>query len=378
MALRDEAGAGNLFRLRERLLKDGRRSLFIDHFSGGKHKYEFLKLYLLPDTYTFYRSHNRKTLREAYNIIRSRTAEELKKKLEARDRTVLEDTLLSDFITTLAEEYLQEGKAGYRHLLTSRSNLQKFNPEITMGQIDKTFCRDYTRWLLSGCNSIHGGRLNVMTAHVYSRKLRVILEHAVRMGFMKENPWNLMTRKEKIPEPERMQRFLTREEIEKLEATPYKNPLIKSAFLFACYSGLRISDVLKLQWHEIDYHDKRFFLNLVMKKTGKRLNAPMAERALDHLPYRKGDSNRVFEGLPGESRIQKHLKRFCAEAGVRGRTHFHISRHTFATLMLTAGADIYITSQLLGHSDIRTTQIYAKIVDGRKKEAMDMLEKLLE
>lgn len=364
------------FKLRGRKLKDGRTSLFLDRFHKGKHHYEFLRLYLLPETNENNRRINRRVFKKAYNIIRSKTERELNSTV-LEQRKDLSETELTYFIDILVEEYRSKGKRGWRHFITSKGNLMKFRQNILIKDIDVHFCRSYSFWLRHQCKSQRGGCLSPMTAHVYFRKLHIILENAVRRNYLDHNPCNQLDRTEKIPEPERVKRFLTQEELDILEKTPYKYPLVKSAFLFACFSGLRISDVLKLQWSEISYQHNRFYLNIIMKKTLKPLNVPLTMKAIDFLPARIGDTNRVFAGLPGESQIQKHLKRFCEMAGIKGRTHFHISRHTFATLLLTSGSDIYTASKMMGHSDIRSTQVYAKIIDTKKFEAIHKLENLM-
>lgn len=365
------------FKLRKRPLKDGRFSLFIDCFAKGKHEYEFLKLYLLPPDCEINKKENRTTLKRAFEIIKKKKEIFFCKRVNFIDKKNIAETTLSDFIDMLSDMYRLEGKKGYKHLLTAKNNLLKFKEGTKMKDIDRNFCREYTFWLKYEALTSKGKRLSPMTAHIYSRKLRVILENAVRMKYLDFNPWNLLNRREKIPEPEREQRFLTSEEVKRLESTPYKLPVIKDAFLFACFSGLRISDIIKLEWHEIDYRHNRFFLNITMKKTLKPLNVPLSSKAVNYLPYRHGDSNKVFQGLPGESQIQKHLKKFCASAGIQGRTHFHMSRHTFATLVLSAGVDLYTAGKLMGHSDIRSTQTYAKIIDSKKIEAINLIDTLL-
>lgn len=365
------------FKLRRRLLKDGRFSLFIDHYWKGKHEYKFLKLYLLPETSILNRKENLLTLKKAHVEVKKLHHLYISKCLQKLESNTSKEMFLYDFIDLLIQKYKKMGRKGYKHLLTARSNLLKFSPRIKINDINRDFCRKYSNWLKNKCISERGGKLSSMTTHIYSRKLRVVLEHAVKLGFLDKNPWNQLDRVEKIPEPQRMQRFLTHEEVKKLESTPYDTyPLIKSAFLFACFSGLRISDLLKLQWHEIDFHNNQFFLHIVMKKTMKPLNVPLSSKAINYLPYRNGESNRVFDGLPGESQIQKHLKRFCASAGITGRTHFHMSRHTFATLLLSAGVDIYTASKMMGHSDIRSTQIYAQIMDETKNAAVSLFDKI--
>lgn len=80
--------------------------------------------------------------------------------------------------------------------------------------------------------------------------------------------------------------------------------------------------------------------------------------------------------MPSNQYIGKILTNWAALAGIKKHVTFHVSRHTFATMALTAGSDIYTISKLLGHSYVKTTQIYAKVVDRKKEEAVDLMSKL--
>ena len=77
--------------------------------------------------------------------------------------------------------------------------------------------------------------------------------------------------------------------------------------------------------------------------------------------------------IPSQSQLGRVLRQWCKDAGIDKRVSFHTARHTFATLALTQGVDLYTVSKLLGHKTIQATQIYAKIVDEKKKAAMEML-----
>jgi len=117
----------------------------------------------------------------------------------------------------------------------------------------------------------------------------------------------------------------------------------------------------------------------MMKKTKHSVSVPLSENALAFLPERgeDGDNDRVFKNLPEQpGNADARLHTLIRHAGINKKVSFHVGRHTFATLTLTYGADLYTVSKLLGHCNIRTTQIYAKIVDEQKRKAVNLIPKL--
>ena len=367
----------NPFKLRRRLLKNGRSSLFIDYYKDGKHHYEFLRLYLLPETSEQNRRENGRTLHKAEEALRSKweslIINDKGKKSTSRDLS------LTEFIDFLVLQYKKDGKAGHRHLETAKANLNLFRKNIKLMQIDRQFCIDYHNWLKNEYKTSSSCHLSPTASYVYFKKFGVILSNAYRMGFMDTNLWNLLDKKIKGTEPEKKKRFLTYEELNLLSSTPYKPyPIIRLAFLFSCFSGLRISDIRNLKWKDIEKKENDIFIGLEMKKTKKKLSLPLSNRANLYLPEKIRDTEIIFTGLPSSSNIQKHLNKWKDLATIEGRIHFHVARHTFATLLLTAGSDLFTASSLLGHSDIRMTQRYANIIDGKKFEAVKMMERLIE
>lgn len=137
-------------------------------------------------------------------------------------------------------------------------------------------------------------------------------------------------------------------------------------------------DARKLQWGSIKKtSDGKKQIELVQQKTGAVAYIPLSDNALQWLPSKgkkTGDDN-VFE-LPHVSTIEKWLGHWGEAAGVKKHITYHVSRHTFGTLTLTYGADLYTVSKLMGHSNIHTTQIYAKIVDENKRKAVELIPKL--
>ena len=176
--------------------------------------------------------------------------------------------------------------------------------------------------------------------------------------------------------PESKREYLTIDEIKLLIDTECPREDVKRAYLFACYCGLRLSDVYALRWKDIILDGEQYRVSIVMKKTTAPIYLPLSRHAVRWLPERNGDDDgsRIFVGLPAEPNINKVLAKWVAAAGIAKKITYHTSRHSFATMMLTLGADLYTTSKLLGHANVKTTQIYAKIVDSKKAEAVNLVD----
>ena len=166
------------------------------------------------------------------------------------------------------------------------------------------------------------------------------------------------------------------EELKAAMAAPCPREDVKRAFLFSCFTGLRLSDVRSLTWGKIikapDGHT--LYIRVRMQKTQKLLNVPLSKEALDCL-YLKDDADEPIFTLPaGASNIERNLMKWMQNAKITKHITYHCSRHSFATMMLTLGADIYTTSKLLGHANVNTTSIYAKIVDQKKIETVGLVD----
>ena len=136
----------------------------------------------------------------------------------------------------------------------------------------------------------------------------------------------------------------------------------------------------KLTWGELTVGpDGTMRLDTKMKKTKKDIFIPLSDNAIAWLPER-GDAHdeaHVFYRLPDQvGNADARLRTLVNKAGINKHVSFHVARHTFATLTLTYGADLYTVSKLLGHANMRTTQIYAKIVDENKRKAVNLIPSL--
>ena len=160
--------------------------------------------------------------------------------------------------------------------------------------------------------------------------------------------------------------------------TPCASEDVKKAFLFSCFCGLRISDVRALLWKDVIYENDKIHLELRQKKTEALLYLPLNKQAQCYLPANRGNVEECVFSLPSQSTISKILDRWAKDAGISKKVCYHMSRHTFATMELTMGADLYTTSLLMGHSNVQITQIYAKIIDVKKEQAVMMIDALFD
>lgn len=365
------------FKLRRRKLADGRISLFLDRSVDGGHEYEFLQLYLLPETSSTVKRQNARTLREAEDILQMRTEALLNARVETELVGSGAGVLLSDWLQTSCNNHKMRGLRDYEGILTLRKILLTFRPNVRLSEIDKQFCLDMIDWFRNTyINKRTGTTIGARTADTYCQRFRTALNEAVREGLIDKNPWNRLETIEKIKKPESKREYLTIDEIRGMIATDCPNELVKRAYLFSCFTGLRISDVRNLKWGDIYHENGQTYVSVVMKKTNKPLYIPLSRQALKWMPE-KGESTSgdyVFGNLVNYGNVNENLKKWAEAAGIRKHISYHTSRHSFATMMLTLGADLYTVSKLLGHSSVKHTQIYARIIDRKKDEAVNLAD----
>lgn len=168
--------------------------------------------------------------------------------------------------------------------------------------------------------------------------------------------------------------FLTKEELEAVAKAECPKPIIKTAFLFGCLTGLRHSDIEKLTWSEIQHSSEMgYFIRFRMKKTKAFETHYISDQAVKLLGDRGKPEDKVFVGLKYSAWYNLKLQQWMLKAGISKTITFHCSRHTYATLQIAHGTDVYTLQSMLGHKNIKNTQIYAKIMDDRKKEAANKI-----
>ena len=365
-------------KVRYRTLADGRKSVYLDCCEGGKRTYDFLKLYLLPETDRDAVRKNKATMKEVETLQRERTLRLMGIGTESIADTISVNgnMLLSEWIDIYIEEQKRIGIRNTAVIAKVSRMVKEIAPKVRMPQVDKDFCLMFIDYLRNKHRTRFGQPINQMTAWGYQSKFRAALNSAVRAGVIKKNPMQQLDTLDKIPMPETKREYLTIEEIKRLIATPCYRERVKQGYLFCCFCGVRDGDMAQLKWNDLSCNNGQWYASIVTSKTEEPLLLPLSEKALRWLPEQEDSDpdDIIFSDLPDRSDVGNHLKNWVWAAGIHKDVCFHTSRHTFATMLLTLGADLYTVCKLLGHRDIRSTQMYAKIIDKKKDDAANLLD----
>lgn len=368
-------------RLRAKDLKNGGKSLYLDIYFEGMRRYEFLKLYLKPDKKEN-RAENANTLRLANAIKAKRIIELQNRKYDFFNQDVA-DTDLLEYMIQRARRSQGEGQGNRGILGTAKRSaelLRQYSGKqfIPIKAVDKAFVSGYSVFLKSA-KSKRGILFSRNSQYNLFMSLVSALNSAVRDGIIMSSPILQMTASER-PKPEKgIRSYLTIDEVERLYETDYPaSPYSKQIFLFGCMCGLRYSDIISLRWKNLDFQDNDVvMMNIRQKKTKKEISAPLSREAVKLLPVRDNQDGEdyvfgCFDVIVGRS-VHDHLQKWAKMAGITKHISFHTSRHTYATMLLTLGADLYTVSKLLGHTNIKTTQIYAEVINQKKLDAVDLI-----
>jgi len=162
-------------------------------------------------------------------------------------------------------------------------------------------------------------------------------------------------------------------ELQALYATECKNDVVKRVSLFSALTGLRHSDCVSLRWENIT-DGKNPSIKFNQQKTKNVVYLPISAEALQLCGELKSEDSQIFEGVSSSQFCNTVIADWVKKAGITKDITFHCFRHTFATLQLTHGTDIYTVSKMLGHADVKTTQVYAQIVDEKKQKAANAIK----
>lgn len=367
-------------KLRQRAISGNRQSLYLDFYPAIPHpetgeptRREFLGLYLFDKPKNpFDKQSNTETKQLAENIRAKRQIE-----IQAGNYgfLIVKQKAETDFVQyfkQIVETKTGSNKNGWQ---TAFNYFEMFTGgKLTLSNLNENLCNDFREYLLTAKRQrgIQSEQITQSSARAYYNKFKAALKQAYKKGLIEKD---LSTRIDGISEPEVQREHLTLEQLQTLVNTPCSIPLLKNAAIFSALTGLRFSDIAKLIWSEVQYSEREgYFLQFRQKKTKGVEVLPISEQAFKLLGERKEPTEQVFKGLIYSAYLNVHLKQWILRAGITKDITFHCFRHTFATLQLSFGTDIYTVSKMLGHRELKTTQIYAKIVDDTKRKAADKIK----
>ncbi len=381
--IKKQAKVKEPIRIRYKALNNGNQSIYLDFYYDGRREYEFLKLYLVPETSAAGREANKETLKLA-NAIKAQKIVELQNNVHGFSIGGQRGKAnLVEYIEAIAEKKREQAggsaRGSYQFYMALAYHIRKYSGDKTIFRhVDREYCLGFVEYIKSAKNKLNGLPLDDNTQRQYIRKLSSVLYTAIADGIITVNPF-LQIRPEELPKARsREVCYLTIDEVRRLIDTPCYYAEIRNAFLFSCFTGLRFSDIKALTWGKVRRDSNGdTFISFTQKKTGKWENLPVSREAMKFLPERGGaaDSDPVYVIRSGgyENSI---LKTWAIAAGIDKKVSYHTSRHTHATLLLSLEVPIETVSKILGHADIKTTQIYAKVIDKSKRLAVDKLDGL--
>ncbi len=300
----------------------------------------------------------------------SLTADEFKKEFFAKGdiKTSFYDFALNDINEgKQSKKYSSETIRSYKSYL---SKLKYYRSSLTFNEISIDFIKGYQSYMVNSLDNMQN------TRHKSLSFIKTMLDRAVIAGIVKENVFK--KNKFKLERNDGNREYLTENELNRLIQVFYNVPIMRSHynvlkyFLFCCYSGLRYQDV-RLLMHKnltVQLHGQKekTIVRIKMHKVPKQVEIPLPPDALDLIEH--GEKNMTVFRVVSDQKTNEYLREVIKMCGIDKHITFHCSRHTYATLSLNRGMNVWTLKDLMGHRDIKTTLIYAKMMLGNKIDAV--------
>lgn len=372
--------------IEKRALKaDGTRTLRLiyDHGyttkSNGsrqrKREHEILDLFIYDKPKTpAQRQHNKEHMLLAETIKSKRLVEWQSQKHGFEDRTKRSASFIDYFQRQVDIKEQTTSTSNHSIWLSARKHLLFYcgKNDLSFDELDKDWLDGFKYYLTNEAKTKSDTALSRNTQSSYFNKVRAAINQTYREGIIRDNPLSQVT---SIKAKTTKRVYLTLDEVNALAHTECRYSVLKRAFLFSCSTGMRWCDIHRLTWSEIETFNnhKRIIFDQAKLSHGDAKSLQyldMSKSAESLLGPVKAAHERVFKGLKYSAYMNVELLRWCMAAGISKHVTFHSGRHTFAVIQLSRGIDIYAVSKLLGHSELKTTEIYADIIEQRRMEAM--------
>lgn len=364
--------------LREKKLSGGRKSLYLDFYppiihpeTGKPTRREFLRLEVLEKPKTeMDKTQNKQTQALAENIRAQRQIE-----IQNEQHGQMADIRRgADFVTFFRQLANDRKASNHDNWMSALNYLEAFTGgSLKFIDLDEPFCNRFRHYLLTApSNRTKNQPLAQNSVVSYFNKFKAALKQAYKSGYLLQD---LNAKVEAVKPAETHRKYLSLEELQALANTVCDNPTLKRAALFSALTGLRFSDIQKLKWDEVRHSEASgYYLQFHQQKTGGAETHFISEQVLELIGERGEPNETVFHALHYSAWENVKLKRWLLAAGITKDITFHSFRHTYATLQLSLDTDITTLSKMMGHKDLKTTMIYAKVVDEKKRAAADKIK----
>jgi integrase len=371
--------------LRQKAISAERHSLYLDFYppitnpkTGSLTRREFLGHYIYDKPKDHLeKQHNKNTMQLAEQIRQKRDSYINKPEIytdQEKELLKIKEFGQKNFVEYFKVLAEKRKASNHDNWISSYHYLKNFTSgTILIANLSERFCNDFREYLMTtNTRRSKKTRLSQNSAVSYFNKFKAALKQAFKDGLLQTD---LNAKIETIKQAETQRNFLTIEEVNMLVKAECPNPVLKQAALFSALTGLRFVDLEKLIWSELEYIEGNgFFIKFRQKKTKGVEMMPISDQAFRLLGERKNSADKVFEDFKYSHCTNSDLTTWLDNATITKHITFHCFRHTFATLQLSLGTDIYTVSKMLGHRDLKTTQVYAKIIDKTKREAANRIK----
>ncbi|WP_195290647.1 MULTISPECIES: tyrosine-type recombinase/integrase [Bacteroidales] len=378
--------------IKERKLTAGNRSLYLEYYEKGFRKKENLHLYLVPDDAPNARKINGQTYNKAREIQAQRilnppSFDSKKKKPEenGRAKTMTWLQWCDDYIQSAIDG--ENCKKMIQHKGVVRKRIAAYlkrirKPDILLKDVGRDMISGLFKYMRDDYRNpdqikANGGKLADFTLVLFEETVKAIFNKAVRDGLIPFNPIQDLAKEERFHVPDKHREYLTTDELKRflaVEAQTRAEQTVQKAFGFSCMTGLRLGDMQRLRWSDIKTVGEVQAVSIIQHKTKRLVIVPLNDLALSLLPPRpaNGEDSIIFPLVKKPDNVAKYVRRIKEKAGIEKDFTYHSSRHSAATLAITAGAELYSVSKILGHGSIVSTQVYASVNMEKKAEAVNL------
>jgi site-specific recombinase XerD/ribosomal protein S27E len=384
--------------------KDGTSRFYIQIILNRKVKRIPLNLFIKPEYYNS-RTKKIKEIKEVlnakkYNLYLREKENEIEQiiiELERRKQPITFSNILSTYSHSevnssfiefaknrLKEERNRIKQSTYEGLEFDIIKLERYQATVTIYEIDEIWLEKYRNYLIETLDN------KANTIYSSLSMIRKYINYAYKRSIIDRNPFHNFSflkedgKKEHLTlreldmlhdyyDDEKFLKMYKKDKRGKTYLIGMKYQETLQHILISCYSGLRLSDLKKLRFKHVENKMIIMPMEKSRKDKEKMLRIPLTKRLLSVLDLDgdKKPDDKIYQGFVRNSTdINPMLRFIMKEVGIKKRLSFHSTRHTFAVSALTLGMSIETVSDIMGHNDLRTTQIYAKIIDTKRKEEM--------
>lgn len=355
--------------LRKRALAKGMISFYLDYYPAYRDtvtmksiRHEYLGIYIYENPQNKREREHNEIMTEKAEAIRCRRYEAIvNERYDFFDKAKMKGDFLAYFKQVLQNKN-PKWKFVYEHF-------EYFvGGKCSCEEVDFDLCLKFREYLLTAKNLRTGKPIFINSSATYWSTFRGFINIAYRDKMIRTNPNDYLDKIKTVPVKKES---LSLAELRKLYRTPCEIDVLKKASIFACLTGMRRSDIINLTWDQINkYADGGKYVDFYTQKTKAHNVIPISDEAYNLICKNKSNvkNGKVFEGFEIEM-AQHPLKSWLRKAGIKKRITFHSFRHTFASLQVELGTDLYTVMHLLAHKSVTTTQIYTCHADPKSREA---------